>query len=129
MKRLCTCCAGSSGEQGSRYNTRPGPRRSFFRWVRMTLPIVKTVPCGSGRFLSPAMSRLLLFLLEAQGGNAPMLRLLERVLRLQEQVRQLARALQRQEGAPVAPPPGHNPDRLDRLALDQERHALADQRL
>ncbi|XP_042142064.1 uncharacterized protein LOC8023157 [Ixodes scapularis] len=102
---------------------------SFFRWVRMTLPIVKTVACGSGRFLSPAMSRLLLFLLEAQGGNAPMLRLLERVLRLQEQVRQLARALQRQEGAPVAAPPGHNPDRLDRLALDQERHALADQRL
>ncbi|EEC00195.1 hypothetical protein IscW_ISCW016249 [Ixodes scapularis] len=62
---------------------------SFFRWVRMTLPIVKTVPCGSGRFLSPAMSRLLLFLLEAQGGNAPMLRLLERVLRLQEQPQQM----------------------------------------
>ncbi|CAN8003364.1 unnamed protein product, partial [Ixodes hexagonus] len=67
---------------------------TFFRWIKLTLPIVKTVPYSGagaerGRFLSPAMSRLLLSLLEAQGGNMPVLRLFERVLRLQEQVRQL----------------------------------------
>lgn len=67
---------------------------AFVRWIKLTLPIVQQVSAlpddGVGQLLSPAMSRLLFSLLEAQGGNAPLLRLLERVLRLQERVRNLA---------------------------------------
>lgn len=73
---------------------------AFVRWIKLTLPIVQqasTLPeNGAGALLSPAMSRLLLSLLEAQGGNAPLLRLLERVLRLQERVRNLALIIENQ---------------------------------
>lgn len=73
---------------------------TFLRWIKITLPIVQATEsepvAGGVRLLSPAMSRLLLSLLEAQGGNVPMLRLFERVVRLQERVRNLARILERQ---------------------------------
>ncbi|XP_054931717.1 uncharacterized protein [Dermacentor andersoni] len=89
---------------------------TFVRWIKLTLPIVQQVSAqpedGAGHLLSPAMSRLLMSLLEAQGGNVPLLRLLERVLRLQERVRNLAQILENQQlhvgdagaaGAGVAP--------------------------
>ncbi|KAL1418269.1 hypothetical protein MTO96_026048 [Rhipicephalus appendiculatus] len=73
---------------------------AFVRWIKLTRPIVQQVSAlpedGAGQLLSPAMSRLLLSLLEAQGGNAPLLRLLERVLRLQERVRNLALIIENQ---------------------------------
>ncbi|XP_077511994.1 uncharacterized protein LOC144122895 [Amblyomma americanum] len=79
---------------------------TFLRWIKITLPIVQTTEAarrnsepvaGGVRLLSPAMSRLLLSLLEAQGGNVPMLRLFQRVVRLQERVRNLARILERRQ--------------------------------
>ncbi|XP_075535205.1 uncharacterized protein LOC142570747 [Dermacentor variabilis] len=74
---------------------------TFVRWIKLTLPIVQQVSAqpedGAGHLLSPAMSRLLMSLLEAQGGNVPLLRLLERVLRLQERVRNLAQILENQQ--------------------------------
>lgn len=86
---------------------------TFVRWIKLTLPIVQLVSAqpedGAGHLLSPAMSRLLLSLLEAQGGNVPLLRLLERVLRLQERVRNLAQILENQQlqvgdaGAAIVP--------------------------
>ncbi|XP_065299234.1 uncharacterized protein [Dermacentor albipictus] len=86
---------------------------TFVRWIKLTLPIVQQVSAqpedGAGHLLSPAMSRLLMSLLEAQGGNVPLLRLLERVLRLQERVRNLAQILENQQlyvgdaGAAAAP--------------------------
>ncbi|XP_064480004.1 uncharacterized protein LOC135393523 [Ornithodoros turicata] len=67
----------------------------FFRWLRLTVPVVKSVLGeNGGGALSPAMSRLILALLEAQGGEIPLLRAMERYLRLQEQVRNLTRQLQ-----------------------------------